>query len=115
MYDVSTRTVPLGWETSVFVVVDYSVIVTCTMNGREQYHLFGKLVVLLSLNHRLLLHVGCIDEKVPLVSETSGFVVVDSLFIVTSTMYTSTMYRQTQYHLDLCTLTYFKNECVCCR
>ena len=63
MYDVSTRTVPLVWETSGSVVVDSSFIVTFMMYRQEQYHLFGKLVVLLSLIHRLSLHVQCIDEN----------------------------------------------------
>ena len=63
MYDESTRTVPLAWETSVSVVVDSAFIVTCTMYQREQYHLFGKLVVLLSNINRILLHVRCIDKN----------------------------------------------------
>ena len=62
MYDEWTRTVPLGWETCGSGVIDWSFIVTCTMFRREQYRLFGKLVVLLSLNHRLLLHVRYIDK-----------------------------------------------------
>ena len=45
IYDVSTRTVPLVWETSGSVVVDSSFIVTFMMYRQEQYHLFGKLLV----------------------------------------------------------------------
>ena len=63
MYDVSTSTVPLVWETSVSVVVDSSLIVTCTTYRRVQYHLFEKLAVLLSKINRLLLQVRCIDEN----------------------------------------------------
>ena len=61
MYDVLTRTVPL----------------------------VGKpIVVLLSLNHRLLLNVRCIDENSTTCWETySGSFVVESSFIVKCTMY----------------------------